>query len=79
MQFNVAELKAWSFDWVSYLKSAEMFSLILHKIDFYLDFASPSSSQSLSRIPSLYQEKRFPSIHENNKIRSYEKNHHLAL
>ena len=79
MQLNVAELKSWSFDWDSCLKSVEVFSLTLHEIDFYLGLASPPSLQSLSRIPSLCQEKRFSFIYGNNKVRSYEKDHHLTL
>ena len=56
-----------------------MFSLILQKIDFYLNFTSPPSSQSSFKIPNLCQEKRFPFIYKSNKIRSYEKDHHLTL
>ena len=79
MQLNVAELKAWSFDWAFHLKSAEVFNLILHEIDFYLNLTSPPSSQSSFKISSLCQEKRFPFIYKNNKVRSYEKDHHLTL
>ena len=53
--------------------------MILHEIDFYLDLTSPFFLQSSSRILSLCQEKRFSFTHRNNKIRSYEKNHHLVL
>ena len=56
-----------------------MFSLILYKIDFYLNFISSSFLQSLSRILNLYQEKRFSFIYENNKIRNYKKDYHLTL
>ena len=56
-----------------------MFNLILQEIDSYLNLTSPPFLQSLSKIPNLYQEKRFLFIYESNKIRSYEKDHHLAL
>ena len=53
MQFNVAELKTWNFDQTFHFKNAEVFSLILQKIDFYLDLTSPPFLQLLSRISSL--------------------------
>ena len=56
-----------------------MFSLILHEIDFYLNFTSSLFLQLSFKILNFYQEKRFLSIYENNKIRSYEKDYHLAL
>ena len=56
-----------------------MFSLILHEINFYLNLILSFFSQSLFRISNLCQEKRFSSIHENNKIRNYKKDHHLIL
>ena len=56
-----------------------MFSLILYEINFYLDFASLSFLQLLSKILNFYQKKRFSFIYENNKIRNYEKDYHLTL
>ena len=56
-----------------------MFNLILYEIDFYLDLASLPFLQSLSRIPNLYQGKRFLFIYRNNKIRNYKKDHHITL
>ena len=50
-----------------------MFSLILHEIDFYLNFILSLFLQSLFRISNLCQEKRFLFIHENNKIKNYKK------
>ena len=56
-----------------------MFSLILQEIDFYLNLASLPFSQLLFKISNFYQEKRFLFIYKSNKIRSYKKNHYLAL
>ena len=79
MQLNVTELKVWSFDWVFHFKNAEMFSLTLQEIDFYLNLTSSFFLQSLSKILSLYQKKRFLFIYKNNKVKNYEKDHHLTL
>ena len=56
-----------------------MFSLILHEIDFYLDFALSPFLQLLFRTLNLYQEKKFLFIYENNKVRNYEKDYYLIL
>ena len=56
-----------------------MFSLILQEIDFYLNFTSSFSSQSSFKISNLCQKKKILFIYKSNKIKNYEKNHHLIL
>ena len=79
IQLNVAELKAQNFNQISHFKNVEVFSLILHEINFYLNLISSPFLQSSFRILNFYQKKRFLSIHENNKVKSYEKDHYLIL
>ncbi len=81
MQLNVIELRTCRFDRVARVKNVEIFSILLRKIDLFLNLAEIlfRSEPDLAQISSLLNYIKLSLFYKNTKINTYNRDHCLAL